>query len=134
MYSSIKRLWDKVSSPFVLGGWLLIPFFGAMTNIAHAKDPDAGTVENLEAFYGAVTDDIPGSITGFGTFVSDAATDTAGLGSTLLSQFGVSAGAGGTLSSAFAFATGAATVGLGIYALVKVSSALFDAKPAPAAA
>ena len=132
MYSSLKNIWDKATYPMVLGGWLLIPFFGAMTNVAHAENPDADTLDNLDAFYGAVTSDIPGSITGFGTFVGDAVTDTTLLGSNILSSLGVGGATTTGLSAAFSFATGAAVVGLMFYAAFKVTDAIFSAKPSPA--
>ena len=132
-YSSTKTFWDKATSPFVLGGWLLLPFFGAMTNVAHATDPDANTLDNLSTFYGPVVEDPVGSVLGFGTFLSDAAQDSTVLGEGILSGLGVDA-VTGTAATAFNFATGAGAVGLGLYTAYKVTDAIFGAKPSPSAA
>ena len=132
-YSSTKTFWDKLTFPFVAGGWLLIPFIGASTNAAHAANPDANTIDSISSFYGLVSEDPIGSLAGVGTFVSDATTDTTALGSKILTQIGTDTTTTSALTTAFSFATGAATVGLGLYAAYKVSHAVLGAKPAPAA-
>ena len=132
VYSTTKSVFDKATFPLVLGGWLLVPFFGATANIAHAANPDAGIIDSLGAFYGPVLADPVGSVTtGLGHFTTDLAVASTNIGSTALSTMGVNMTAGG-LTTAFSFATGAAVIAAGLYGAYVASNAIFTPKASPA--
>lgn len=134
--AGIKKTFDKAAGPFVLGGWLLLLFFGASANAAELAHPDPATMgeyrsdETFGVFYGLVWKDIIGAFKGMGTFASNVFHDAGVFGGKVLSGLGVNTGATAGLASAFNIATGLAIFGVGLYIAAQASSATFDAKPA----